>query len=86
MDLFEALVSTLLTEVISLTCPAAVLPRLLCSLTVQGAVHEGDGKKQEKVDNQRRNMLLLYLPAIIIINVQNDIMSIIIKLKDLLNM
>ena len=47
-------VSTLLTQVISLTCPAAVLPRLLCSLTVQGAVHEGDGKKQEKVDNQRR--------------------------------
>ena len=69
MQLFEALVSTLLTEVISLTCPAAVLPRLLCSLTVQGAVHEGDGKKQEKVDNQRRNMLLLYLRNIYFDNI-----------------
>ena len=69
MDLFEALVSTLLTQVISLTCPAAVLPRLLCSLTVQGAVHEGDGKKQEKVDNQRRNMLLLYLRNIYFDNI-----------------
>ena len=69
MELFEALVSTLLTEVSSLTCPAAVLPRLLCSLTVQGAVHEGDGKKQEKVDNQRRNMLLLYLRNIYFDNI-----------------
>ena len=70
MDLFEALVSTLLTQVISLTCPAAVLPRLLCSLTVQGAVHEGDGKKQEKVDIIRvENMLLLYLRNIYFDNI-----------------